>query len=192
MRRMHVGELAIYYGMIEAPVSFRTSPGHTIGLRMETVGDVQPNIEVQATSQSSETIVQGTPREIRVRGYNTLLRHWDDRDETALAIAPEDGMRTGNLGTLDSDGFLRIVGQIKEIVICGGENLLPKEIEDFLRSNPDILDTNAFGQSDDTFGERLCAYVSSLWQTSPKTLMRSLLSARAESPGTSPLGTYAS
>ncbi|MGE4304065.1 MAG: AMP-binding protein [Novosphingobium sp.] len=160
MERMHVADLAICYGMTEAPVSFQTSPRHTIDQRMETVGTVQPNIEVKLVSDSGETVPLGTPGEICVRGYNTMAGYWNDRDATAGALDTAGWMHTGDLGTLDNDGFLRIVGRIKGMVIRGGENLYPKEIEDFLRRHPDILDVHVFGVSDDTFGEELCARVS--------------------------------
>jgi fatty-acyl-CoA synthase len=159
MTRMHMPELAICYGMTEAPVSFQTSPLMRLDQRLDTVGAVQPNIEAKIVSDLGATVAPGVPGEICVRGYNTMIGYWNDPEATAATKDSEGWVHTGDLGTIDRDGFLRIVGRIKEMVIRGGENLYPKEIEDFLRQHPDVVEVHAFGVADAIYGEELCAWI---------------------------------
>lgn len=165
MTRMHMPELAICYGMTEAPVSFQTSPLHRIDQRLDTVGTVQPNIEAKIVSDDGATVAPGVPGEICVRGYNTMIGYWNDPDATRATKDADGWVHTGDLGTIDEDGFLRIVGRIKEMVIRGGENLYPKEIEDFLRQHPDIVEVHAFGVPDAVYGEEMCAWIRSSEQS---------------------------
>ncbi len=159
MTRMHVSQLAICYGMTEAPVSFQTSPEDTIAERTGTVGGIQPNVEAKIISENGKIVERGTTGEICVRGYNTMAGYWGDPAATAAAKDGSGWVHTGDLGTIDADGYLRIVGRINDMVIRGGENIYPKEIEDFLRTHPAIIDVQVFGVSDAHYGEELCAWI---------------------------------
>ena len=160
MTRMHVSDLAICYGMTEAPVSFQTSPADTIAERTGTVGRIQPNVEAKIISESGDTVQCGVTGEICVRGYNVMVGYWGDPASTATTKDSEGWLRTGDLGTIDASGFLNIVGRIKDMVIRGGENLYPKEIEEYLRTHSEIMDVHVFGVADAHYGEELCAWVS--------------------------------
>ena len=157
--RMHMRDIAICYGMTEAPVSFQTSLDDPIQLRLETVGRIQPHIEAKLIGENGATVPRGAAGEVCVRGYNTMAGYWQDPPATADAIDAEGWMHTGDLGTIDAGGYLRIVGRLKDMVIRGGENLYPKEIETFLLNHPAIADVQVFGVADAVFGEELSAWI---------------------------------
>lgn len=159
MTRMNVGQLAICYGMTEAPVSFQTSPADTIAERTGTVGRIQPNVESKIISETGQIVERGVTGEICVRGYNTMIGYWGDQAATAATKDEQGWVHTGDLGKIDANGFLHVVGRIKDMVIRGGENLYPKEIEEFLRTHPEIIDVQVFGVSDEYYGEELCAWI---------------------------------
>lgn len=181
MTRMNVGQLAICYGMTEAPVSFQTSPADTIAERTGTVGRIQPNVEAKIISETGQIVERGVTGEICVRGYNTMIGYWGDPDATAATKDEREWVHTGDLGIIDANGFLHIVGRIKDMVIRGGENLYPKEIEEFLRAHPEIIDVQVFGVSDRYYGEELCAWIhvertSSLSEEDVKTFCQGKIS----------------
>lgn len=159
MTRMNVTQLAICYGMTEAPVSFQTSPLDTIAERTGTVGRIQPNVEAKIIVETGQIVERGVVGEICVRGYNTMIGYWGDPAATAATKDEKGWVHTGDLGIIDANGFLHIVGRIKDMVIRGGENLYPKEIEEFLRAHPEIIDVQVFGVSDSLYGEELCAWI---------------------------------
>lgn len=168
MTRMNVRQLAICYGMTEAPVTFQTSPADTIAERTGTVGKIQPNVEAKIISETGQIVDRGVTGEICVRGYNTMIGYWGDPAATAATKDEKGWVHTGDLGKIDANGFLHIVGRIKDMVIRGGENLYPKEIEEFLRTHPEIIDVQVFGVSDRYYGEELCAWIN----TEPTSSLR--------------------
>ncbi|WP_286852315.1 MULTISPECIES: AMP-binding protein [Leisingera] len=158
-RDMHMQEVTICYGMTEtAPVSFQSFTSDPAEKRCTTVGRVHPHLEVKAVDGEGRTVPAGERGELLVRGYSVMQGYWDDPAATGEAI--RDGwMRTGDLGTFDDQGFCSITGRVKDMIIRGGENIYPREIEEFLIRHPDIADAQVFGVPDDRFGEQVCAWV---------------------------------
>lgn len=158
-RDMHMQEVTICYGMTEtAPVSFQSFTSDPAEKRCTTVGRVHPHLEVKAVDGEGRTVPAGERGELVVRGYSVMQGYWDDPAATAEAI--RDGwMRTGDLGTFDDQGFCSITGRVKDMIIRGGENIYPREIEEFLIRHPDIADAQVFGVPDDRFGEQVCVWV---------------------------------
>jgi fatty-acyl-CoA synthase len=158
---MHMAEVTICYGMTEtSPVSTQTRRDDDLERRVATVGTVHPHVEVKVVDPSTGlTVPRGTPGEFCTRGYSVMLGYWDEPDKTAEAIDTARWMHTGDLATMDADGYLNIVGRIKDMVIRGGENIYPREIEEFLYGHPDIADVQVIGVPDDQYGEELCAWV---------------------------------
>ncbi|UWQ56106.1 AMP-binding protein [Leisingera caerulea] len=158
-RDMHMQEVTICYGMTEtAPVSFQSSTSDPAEKRCTTVGRVHPHLEVKAVDAGGRTVPAGERGELLVRGYSVMQGYWDDPVATGEAI--RDGwMRTGDLGTFDDQGFCSITGRVKDMIIRGGENIYPREIEEFLIRHPDIADAQVFGVPDEKFGEQVCAWV---------------------------------
>ncbi|ANK80894.1 MAG: AMP-binding protein [Rhizobiales bacterium NRL2] len=160
MRDMHAGEITIAYGMTEtSPVSFQTAITDPVHRRVSTVGRVQPHAEVKIVDEAGETVPVGQEGEICTRGYLVMQGYWDDPERTAEAIDAGGWMHTGDLGRFDDEGFCNIIGRVKDMVIRGGENIYPAEIEEFLRGHPDIADAQVFGVPDERFGEELCAWI---------------------------------
>ena len=158
--RMHMGEVTIAYGMTEtSPVSFQSATDDPIELRVSTVGRVQPHLEVKLVDSSGAIVPRGMAGELCTRGYSVMLGYWDDPALTAEAIDAEDWMHSGDLATIDDDGYCRIVGRIKDMVIRGGENIYPREIEEFLLTHPAIADAQVIGVPDEHYGEELCAWI---------------------------------
>jgi fatty-acyl-CoA synthase len=157
--QMHARDMTICYGMTEtSPVSFQTGLDDTLERRVSTVGRVQAHLEVKIIDATGATAALNTPGELCTRGYSVMIGYWDDDEQTAQAL--QDGwMHTGDLATLDDEGFCQIVGRIKDMVIRGGENLYPREIEEYLYQHPKILDVQIFGVPDPLYGEELCAWV---------------------------------
>jgi fatty-acyl-CoA synthase len=157
---MHMGEVSICYGMTEtSPVSTQTRRDDDLDRRVATVGRPGPHVEVKIVDPAGLTVPFGEPGEFCTRGYSVMLGYWDDPERTAEAIDAERWMHTGDLATMDERGYCKIVGRIKDMVIRGGENVYPREIEEFLYSHPDIADVQVIGVPDARYGEELCAWV---------------------------------
>ena len=156
-----MGEVGICYGMTEtSPVSTQTRPDDSLERRVSTVGRPGPHIEVKIVDPETGLVVpHGTPGEFCTRGYSVMLGYWEEPDKTAESIDAARWMHTGDLATMDADGYLNIVGRIKDMVIRGGENVYPREIEEFLYTHPDVSDVSVVGVPDERFGEELCAFV---------------------------------
>jgi fatty-acyl-CoA synthase len=158
---MHMGEVTICYGMTEtSPVSTQTTADDDLDHRVSTVGRVHPHLEVKVVDPATNAVMQhGEPGELLTRGYSVMLGYWDDAERTAEAIDAAGWMHTGDLATMDEDGYLNIVGRSKDMVIRGGENVYPREVEEFLYSHPAVHDVAVFGVPDDRYGEELCAWI---------------------------------
>jgi len=154
-------EVTICYGMTEtSPVSTQTTAEDSLDRRVSSVGRVHPHVEVQVVDPGTGAVVErGVPGEFCTRGYSVMLGYWRDEDRTADAIDAEGFMHTGDLAVMDDEGYLSIVGRIKDLVIRGGENVYPREVEEFLYSHPDVLDVQVVGVPDARYGEELCAWV---------------------------------
>ena len=158
---MHLSEITIAYGMTEtSPVSCQSSTDTPLDKRVSTVGQVQPHLEVKIVNpDSGEVVAPGQSGELCTRGYSVMHGYWDDPVKTAEAIDAEGWMHTGDLATMDEQGYVNIVGRIKDMVIRGGENVYPREIEEFLYRHPQVQDVQVVGVPDAKFGEELCAWI---------------------------------
>jgi fatty-acyl-CoA synthase len=158
---MHMAEVTIAYGMTEtSPVSCQTRPDDDTQRRVSTVGRVHPHVEVKIVSPDSGLVLpRGEPGEMCTRGYSVMLGYWDEPEMTAVAIDAARWMHTGDLAVMDAAGYLNIVGRIKDMVIRGGENVYPREVEEFLYTHPAIEDVQVIGVPDEKYGEELCAWV---------------------------------
>jgi fatty-acyl-CoA synthase len=157
---MHMSEVTIAYGMTEtSPVSFQSSTDDPLEKRVSTVGRVQPHLEVKIIDSEGNTVPPGTPGELCTRGYSVMQGYWGDAEKTREAVDSEGWMHTGDLATLDEEGYCNIVGRIKDMVIRGGENIYPREIEEYLYRHPDIQDVQVVGVPDKKYGEELCAWI---------------------------------
>ncbi len=159
--RMGMREVSICYGMTEtSPVSTQTRSDDSIERRVSTVGRVGPHLEVKIVDpDTGSTVPRGVPGELCTRGYSVMLGYWEQPDKTAEAIDVARWMHTGDLGVMDEDGYVSITGRIKDMVIRGGENIYPREIEEFLYTHPDILDAQVVGVPDARYGEELMAWI---------------------------------
>ena len=158
--RMHMHEVTIAYGMTEtSPVSFQTGRADPLDERVSTVGRVQPHLEVKIVDAAGNTVPRGVPGELCTRGYSVMLGYWGDPAKTAEAVDAEGWMHTGDLATLDEQGYCRITGRSKDMVIRGGENVYPREIEEYLLSHPAVADAQVIGVPDERYGEEVCAWV---------------------------------
>ncbi len=159
---MHMREVSIAYGMTEtSPVSCQTTGDDPIEMRVGSVGRVHPWVEVKVIDPGTgDTLARGEGAgELCTRGYSVMDGYWDDPERTAEAIDPERWMHTGDLATMDEDGYVAIVGRIKDLVIRGGENVYPRELEEFLYGHPEIADVQVIGVPDERYGEELMAWV---------------------------------
>ncbi|MEV8374707.1 AMP-binding protein [Kribbella sp. NPDC056861] len=158
---MHMAEVAICYGMTEtSPVSTQTRRDDDLDRRTSTVGRVMPHVEVKLVDPATGLVVpRGEPGELCTRGYSVMLGYWDDPEKTAEAIDAARWMHTGDLAVMRDDDYVNIVGRIKDMVIRGGENVYPREIEEFLYTHPAIADVQVIGVPDDRYGEELCAWI---------------------------------
>jgi fatty-acyl-CoA synthase len=158
---MHMDEVTICYGMTEtSPVSFQTGTDDPVDKRVATVGKVHPHVEVKIIDPENGRVVpRDTPGELCTRGYVVMLGYWENPEATGQAIDQAGWMHTGDLATLDGDGYANIVGRIKDMVIRGGENVYPREVEEFLYQHPAISDVQVVGVPDACYGEELCAWV---------------------------------
>jgi fatty-acyl-CoA synthase len=161
IERMHMAEVTICYGMTEtSPVSTQTSADDDIEHRTSTVGRVHPHVEIKITDPASGACVErDVPGELLTRGYSVMLGYWNDPEQTADAIDAAGWMHTGDLATMDRDGYLNIVGRSKDMIIRGGENVYPREIEEFLYTHPAIRDVQVVGVPDERYGEEIAALV---------------------------------
>ena len=161
MSRMSMREVSICYGMTEtSPVSTQTRVDDSLDRRTSTVGRVCPHQEVKVIDpDTGATVPVGVPGELCTRGYSVMLGYWEQPDLTAEAVDPAGWMHTGDIAVMDADGYVAITGRIKDMVIRGGENVYPREIEEFLYTHPDILDAQVIGVPDAVYGEELMAWV---------------------------------
>jgi fatty-acyl-CoA synthase len=157
---MHMEQVVIGYGMTETSATIMiTSPTDEVERRVSTVGKVVPHVEAKIVDEHGEIVQRGRVGEIWVRGYSVMLGYWEDPQKTAEAIDADGWMRTGDLGTIDQDGYGKIVGRLKELVIRGGENISPAEIEEFLHRHPQVEMAQVVGVPDEKYGEELCACI---------------------------------
>jgi fatty-acyl-CoA synthase len=161
MDRMHVPEITICYGMTEtSPVSFQSAVDDGIELRVSTVGRIHPHLECKIVDPATGNVIpRGSPGELCTRGYSVMLGYWDNRDATATAIDAGRWMHTGDLAVMSDQGYVNISGRIKDMIIRGGENIYPREIEEFLYSHPKVSDVQVIGVPDLKYGEEICAWV---------------------------------
>ncbi|MGI5418805.1 AMP-binding protein [Actinomadura luteofluorescens] len=161
IERLGMSEVAICYGMTEtSPVSTQTRAGDSLERRVSTVGTVLPHLEIKVVDpETGVTVPRGVPGEFCTRGYSVMLGYWDEPDKTAEAVDTARWMHTGDLAVMDGEGYVNITGRIKDMVIRGGENIYPREIEEFLYTHPDIVDAQVIGVPDEKYGEELMAWV---------------------------------
>ncbi|TMM02246.1 MAG: AMP-binding protein [Actinobacteria bacterium] len=157
---MHMDEITICYGMTEtSPVSAQTQRDDPLDKRVGTVGQVHPHVEVKIVDPSGRVVRRGESGELCTRGYSVMLGYWGDEAATREAIDGARWMHTGDLATMDDDGYVNIVGRSKDMIIRGGENIYPREIEEFLYTHPDIADAQVIGVPDERYGEIVCAWI---------------------------------
>ena len=157
---MNMTEVTIAYGMTEtSPVSFQSSTDDPVERRVSTVGRIHPHVQVKIIDQQGRTVSIGEKGELCTRGYNVMSGYWDEEDKTREAIDTAGWMHTGDLATIDAEGYCNIVGRLKDMVIRGGENIYPREVEEFLYGYDKIQDVAVFGVPDDKYGEQLCAWI---------------------------------
>jgi len=160
VKDMHMDEVTICYGMTEtSPVSFQTSADDPLEKRVGSVGRIHPHVEVKIVDAEGRIVPPGTPGELCTRGYSVMRGYWNDEERTRDAIDQGRWMHTGDLATIDDEGYCNIVGRIKDMVIRGGENIYPREIEEFLYRHPKVADVQVIGVPDRKYGEELCAWI---------------------------------
>jgi fatty-acyl-CoA synthase len=161
MDRMHVREITICYGMTEtSPVSFQSAVDDPIEVRVSTIGRIHPHVECKIINpETGEIVPRGTPGELCTRGYSVMLGYWNNPEATAAAIDAARWMHTGDLAIMRDDGYVNISGRIKDMIIRGGENIYPREIEELLHTHPKISDVQVIGVPDLKYGEEVCAWV---------------------------------
>jgi fatty-acyl-CoA synthase len=159
--RMHMREVTICYGMTEtSPVSTQTAPGDLFDKRVSTVGRVHPHVEVKIVDPATGAVTpRGAPGELCTRGYSVMLGYWSDEAATRAAIDAAGWMHTGDLATMDEEGYVNIVGRIKDMIIRGGENVYPREIEEFLHGHPGVSEAQVIGVPSARYGEEVMAWV---------------------------------
>jgi fatty-acyl-CoA synthase len=157
---MGMRHVTIGYGMTEtSPISFQTSPDETIERRVSTVGRIHPHVEVKIADDKGRVVPRGEAEELCTRGYSIMKGYWDDPYKTSEVIDGGGWMHTGDLATLDEQGYCKVVGRIKDMVIRGGENIYPREIEESLYGHPAVKEVQVFGVPDIKYGEELCAWI---------------------------------
>ena len=160
MRDMHMAEVTIAYGMTEtSPVSFQTRVSDPVDARVSTVGRIMPHLEVKIVDDTGRVTPLGQSGQLCTRGYSVMLGYWGEEAKTREVLDAAGWMHTGDLAVLDEQGYCRIIGRSKDIVIRGGENISPREIEEFLYHHPSVRDVQVVGVPDDRFGEELCAWI---------------------------------
>ena len=157
---MNMGQVTIGYGMTEtSPISFQSHVNEELADRVGTVGRIHPHVEVKIIDEDGQIVPVGVQGALCTRGYSVMQGYWDDETQTRDSIDAQGWMHSGDLATLDERGYCRIVGRVKDMVIRGGENLYPREIEEFLYRHPQIADVQIFGVPDTKYGEELCAWI---------------------------------
>ena len=157
---MNMSSVTIGYGMTEvSPLSFQSLPDDSLEKRVGTVGKVHPFVESKVVDSDGATVERGVQGEILFRGYSVMQGYWNDDERTAEAIDDQNWMHSGDLGVMDDDGYVNITGRVKDMIIRGGENIYPREIEEYLYKHEDILDVQVFGVPDDRYGEEVCAWI---------------------------------
>ncbi|WP_298244590.1 AMP-binding protein [uncultured Bradyrhizobium sp.] len=157
---MNMREVTIAYGMTEtSPVSFQSATDDPLERRVSTVGRIHPHVEVKVVDLEGRIVKRGERGELCTRGYSVMLGYWEETEKTGDVLDANGWMHTGDLATIDDEGYCNIVGRIKDLVIRGGENLYPREIEEFLYRHPKIQDVQIFGVADTRYGEELCAWI---------------------------------
>ncbi|MDY6997452.1 MAG: AMP-binding protein [Actinomycetota bacterium] len=161
VEEMHMAEVAIAYGMTEtSPVSCQTLIDDDLDRRTASIGRAHPHVEVKIVDpDTGETVERGRPGEFCTRGYSVMLGYWRQDDKTAQAVDDDGWMHTGDLAVMRPDGYCNVVGRIKDMIIRGGENIYPREIEEFLYSHPDVEDAQVIGVPDTKYGEEVCAWI---------------------------------
>jgi fatty-acyl-CoA synthase len=161
IEQMHMGDVSICYGMTEtSPVSTQTRSDDSLERRVGTVGRAGPHVEIKIVDPTSGRVLGvGEAGELCTRAYSVMLGYWNEPEKTDEAIDAARWMHTGDLAAMDADGYCKIVGRIKDMVIRGGENVYPREIEEFLYAHPDVADVQVIGVPDERYGEELCAWV---------------------------------
>ncbi|WP_412851442.1 AMP-binding protein [Ectothiorhodospira shaposhnikovii] len=160
MRLMHMDQVTIGYGMTESsPISFMSDVNDPVERRLNTVGTIRPHVEAKVIDSEGRIVPRGVTGELCVRGYNVMRGYWDDPELTRRVVDAAGWLHTGDLARIDEEGYCRIVGGVKDMIIRGGENIYPREIEDFLRTHPGIRDAVVVGIPDDRLGEVVCACV---------------------------------
>ncbi|HYR89712.1 MAG TPA: AMP-binding protein [Terriglobia bacterium] len=158
--QMHLRDITIAYGMTEtSPVSFQSSVDDSLELRVSTVGRIHPHQEVKIIDLNGRIVPRGVPGELLTRGYSVMSGYWEDPESTATAVDGAGWMHTGDLATIDEEGYCNIVGRIKDMIIRGGENIYPREIEEFLFRHPKVEAVQIFGVPDEKYGEEVCAWI---------------------------------
>jgi fatty-acyl-CoA synthase len=157
---MHMRDVTIAYGMTEtSPVSFQTAGDDDLQSRVSTIGRVQPHLQCKVVDTAGNIVPRGTPGELCTKGYAVMLGYWGDEQKTSEAIDADGWMHTGDLVVIDERGYGNVVGRLKDMVIRGGENIYPREIEEFLYKHPAVKDVSVVGVPDAKFGEELCAWI---------------------------------
>jgi fatty-acyl-CoA synthase len=157
---MNISEMLIVYGMTElSGGSTQTAPTDTIERQLTTIGRVQPHMEVRIADLDGRTVPVGTQGEVCFRGFMVMRGYWNDEAQTRDTIDAAGWLHSGDLGAMDAEGYITITGRSKEMVIRGGENIYPREIEEFLFKHPSVADVQVFGVPDDHYGEELCAWI---------------------------------
>ena len=160
VEKMHLRGITIAYGMTEtSPVSFQSALDDPLEKRVSTIGRVLPHLEVKVVDADGHVVPRGVPGELCTRAYSVMLGYWDDPERTAEVVDADGWMHTGDVGMIDQQGYGSIVGRIKDMVIRGGENIYPREIEEFLFTHPKIADVQVVGLPDSRMGEELCAWI---------------------------------
>jgi fatty-acyl-CoA synthase len=153
-------EVTIAYGMTEtSPVSFQSATDTPLEKRVASVGRIHPHVEVRIVDEAGRTVPVGEQGELLTRGYSVMKGYWDDPEQTANAIDAEGWMHTGDLARIDAEGYCNITGRVKDMICRGGENIYPREIEEFLYTHPDVSQVQVFGIPDDRLGEIVCAWI---------------------------------
>jgi fatty-acyl-CoA synthase len=161
IERMHMRQVTICYGMTEtSPVSTQSALDDPLDKRVGTVGRVHPHLEIKVVDPTTGALVgRGTPGELCTRGYSVMLGYWNDEAATRAAIDAARWMHTGDLATIDADGYVNIVGRIKDMIIRGGENVYPREVEEFLHTHPGVSEAQVIGVPSARYGEEVMAWV---------------------------------
>ena len=158
--RMHMRDITIGYGMTEtSPLSFQSGGDDPLERRVSTVGRIHPHVECKIVDAEGAVLPWGQPGELCTRGYSVMIGYWNDPEQTAAVLDADGWMHSGDLATFDKEGYCQIVGRLKDMIIRGGENLYPREIEEYLYRHPKIQDVQVFGVPDDRYGEQVCAWV---------------------------------